>query len=88
MRFRAMEKRKEPRTRTLKKAKIVFNNGRSVIDCIVRNLSAHGALLVVHSLLGVPDTFELHIESDGSRRVAHTKWKREGKIGVELEPPE
>jgi hypothetical protein len=84
MSFRAMEKRKEPRTRTLKKARIVFNDGRSVIDCVVRNLSAHGALLVVHSLLGVPDTFELHIESDGSRRVAHTIWKREGKIGVEF----
>jgi PilZ domain-containing protein len=86
--FRAMEKRKEPRTRTLKKARIVFNEGRSVIDCVVRNLSAHGALLVVHSLLGVPDTFELHIESDGSRRVAHTIWKREGKIGVEFQPPD
>jgi hypothetical protein len=28
-----MEKRRQPRTRTLKKARIVFNDGRSAIDC-------------------------------------------------------
>lgn len=80
-----MEKRKDPRTRTLKTARIVFNEGRSVIDCVVRNLSPHGALVVVPSLLGVPETFELHIERDGFRRVARTIWKREGKIGVEFQ---
>ena len=41
-----MEKRREPRTRTLKTARIVFNDGGSVIDCVVRNLSSQGALLV------------------------------------------
>ena len=76
-----MEKR-EPRTRTLKTARIVFNNGRSVIDCVVRNLSSRGALLVLPSVLGVPETFELHIESDGSCHAARTVWKGHGKIGV------
>src|ERR1700716_1146587 len=37
-----MEKR-ELRTHTLKTARIVFNDGRSVIDCVVRNLSSRGA---------------------------------------------
>ena len=79
-----MEKRGEPRTRTLKKARIVFNDGRSVIDCVVRNLSSRGALLELPSLLGVPETFELRIESDGSCRAARTIWKGNGKIGVEF----
>ena len=79
-----MDKRREPRIRTLKTAHIVFNNGGSVIDCVVRNLSSGGALLVLPSVLGVPETFELHIESDGSCHVAHTMWKGNGKIGVEF----
>jgi hypothetical protein len=85
MSFMAVEKRKEPRTRTLKTARIVFNDGRSVIDCVVRNLSAHGALLVVPSLLGVPERFELVIDSDGFRRAVRARWKREAKIGVEFD---
>ena len=67
-----MERQREPRTRTLKTAHIVFNGGGSVIDCIVRNLSSAGALLVLPSVFGVPETFEFLIDSDGSLRSART----------------
>jgi hypothetical protein len=80
-----MEKRRQPRTRTLKKARIVFNDGRSAIDCVVRNLSSNGAMLELPSLLGVPETFELHIESEGTRHAARTIWKGNGKMGVEFQ---
>ena len=40
---------RECRACTLKTAHIVFNDGGSVIDCIVRNLSSGGALLVLPS---------------------------------------
>jgi hypothetical protein len=63
---------------------VVFNNGRSVIDCVVRNLSPSGALLVLPSLLGVPEKFDLLIDSDTPRPVARTIWKGAGKIGVEF----
>ena len=48
------EHRREPRTRALRGGKIVFNYGRSVVDCTVRNLSRHGACLELASLVGVP----------------------------------
>jgi PilZ domain len=79
-----MEKRRHPRTRTLKKARIVFNDGRSAIDRIVRNLSPNGALLVLPSLLSVPETFDLHIDSEGIRHAARAIWKGDGKLGVEF----
>jgi hypothetical protein len=44
------ERRASPRQRRLNGAKIVFNNNSSVIDCIVRDLSPHGARLVVPAL--------------------------------------
>lgn len=75
------------RTRTLKTAHIVFNDGGSVIDCVVRNLSSGGALLLLPSVFGVPETFELLIDSDGSLRAARTVWRGHGKIGVEFRKP-
>jgi hypothetical protein len=77
-----METRRVPRIRTLKTAHIVFNDGGSVIDCLVRNLSSGGALLVLPSVLAVPETFELLIDSDGSLRKARTIWKGHDRIGV------
>ena len=77
-----MQKQREPRIRTLKTAHIVFNDGGSVIDCVVRNLSSGGALLLLPSVLGVPETFELLIDSDGSLRATRTVWKGRGQIGV------
>lgn len=77
-----MEKQREPRVRTLKTAHIVFNDGGSVIDCVVRNSSSVGALLLLPSVFDVPETFELLIDSDGSLRPARMIWKGHGKIGV------
>jgi hypothetical protein len=63
---RETQRRTAPRKRTLKKGRIVFNNRRSVIDCTVRNLSDGGALLLVNSLIGIPDSFDLTIDSDST----------------------
>jgi hypothetical protein len=77
-----MEKQRVRRISTLKTAHVVFNDGGSVIDCIVRNLSSSGALLVLPSVLAVPETIELLIDSDGSLREARTIWKGHDRIGV------
>jgi hypothetical protein len=62
------EKRKSRRRRVLKTAKIVFNGGRSLIDCTVRNIPDTGALLRVTSPVGIPEQFVLLIEADGLKR--------------------
>jgi PilZ domain len=54
------------RRRVLKSGKIIFNDGQSVIDCTVRNMSEHGAHLRVPTVIGVPGEFDL-LMSDGSR---------------------
>jgi hypothetical protein len=50
------ERRQSPRTRTLRAGKILFNNKRSVIDCMVRNISASGACVLVANVVGIPAT--------------------------------
>jgi hypothetical protein len=64
------ERRSWPRTRVLKKGRIVFNQRRSAIDCTIRNLSPAGALLIVKSLIGIPDRFDLSVDSDAVTRRA------------------
>jgi hypothetical protein len=82
---RETQRRAGPRKRTLKKGRIVFNNRRSVIDCTVRNLSDGGALLLVNSLIGIPDSFDLTIDSDSTTFAANVMWKRENRLGVKFE---
>lgn len=82
-----MEERRQspPRIRTLKKGRIAFNDHHSVINCIVRNLSSRGACLVVSSPLGVPDSFDLVIDSDAVTKPARVVWRKHDQVGVSFE---
>ena len=53
------ERRAIRRGRTLLGGKIVFNGGRSAIDCKVRNLADDGACLEVVSPAGIPAECQL-----------------------------
>ena len=68
--------------RVFKAGRIVFNGGRSTIDCTVRSLSETGAGLDVISTAGIPDQFKLQIEADGLSRLAEIAARRERHIEV------
>jgi hypothetical protein len=76
--------RKAQRHRTLKGGLIVFNDGRSTIECMVRNMSEGGAQLTVASVLGIPQTFVLKL-NEGGQVQATIAWKRGNTIGVKFE---
>lgn len=76
------ERRATPRQRRLNAAKIVFNNNSSVIDCIVRDLSPHGARLVVASPVGIPEQFDLRIDRNGMCHPSKVTWRANDQIGV------
>ncbi|MFD1944460.1 PilZ domain-containing protein [Paradevosia shaoguanensis] len=78
------ERRQTQRHRTLKGASIVFNGGRSAIDCTVRNLSDAGANLRVTSILGIPDNFTLQM-SDKTTRACRVVWRKAAELGVVFE---
>jgi hypothetical protein len=79
-----MERRRQPRTRTLKSARILLNHHHSVIDCTVRNLSPQGARLDVASALGIPDEFDVIFDADHSIRPCRLVWHKEKQLGVEF----
>src|SRR6185369_9008471 len=78
------ERRREVRSRTLYSGKIVFNDRRSVIDCIVRNLSEAGACLQVDSTQGIPESFELVVDGEESSRRCRLAWLSDARAGIEF----
>lgn len=89
------ERRHAMRTRSLLAGKILLNGGRSVIDCVVRNLSDVGACLQVASLVGIPLEFDLVVDQEKERRPCTAIWRAKNRIGIEFrrheetaEPPE
>jgi PilZ domain-containing protein len=71
------------RRTTLKAGRIVFNGGRSTVDCTVRNLSSRGAKLQVPSVVGIPDTFDLLLEGS-ARQPCKVAWRRLKELGIEF----
>jgi hypothetical protein len=76
-------RRKRTRRRVLKGAQITFAHRTAAIDCVVRNLSDGGACLKVFSPIGIPDAFELRLDSNAVR-CCRVVWRKATQIGVEF----
>jgi PilZ domain len=73
----ADQRRRETRTGVIKRAKIVF--GRSVIDCVVLDVSPGGARVRTEVVVSMPEQVVLRF-SGGSAYVAQLQWA----LGTEL----
>jgi len=76
-----VDRRQHRRFRVLKGARIVLNDGASVIDCMVRNVSEQGACLVLTSAAAMPLTFELSIDGQPYRN-CRVIWQYCNRVGV------
>ncbi|WP_424627313.1 PilZ domain-containing protein [Bradyrhizobium sp. SYSU BS000235] len=78
-----IERRSEPRRRVLKGGLISF--GGAGVDCTVRNISPNGAALDVASIVGIPRSFQLAIETDHFLRRCRLVWNSDRRLGVVFE---
>ncbi|TXN32270.1 PilZ domain-containing protein [Methylobacterium sp. WL19] len=76
------DKRKEARQRTFLKGRIIFNNGASSMDCLVRDLSSIGARLALTETATLPEMFDLFIPQKERTYKANLRWRRADGIGV------
>ena len=81
------EHRKETRQRVFLKGRIVFNNGSSSFDCLVRDMSSSGARLVMSDATTLPEAFDLYIPQKDRTYRATLRWRREDGIGVTFDEP-
>lgn len=77
-----LERRKNPRSRTLLGGRAVFNERFSTMDCRVRDISATGARLRFGGPPLVPRWFELHLVERGERRRVERVWTSGQDMGV------
>ncbi|MFS8044442.1 PilZ domain-containing protein [Rhizobium sp. BR 314] len=75
--------RMSARKRTLLGAKIIFNDGHSVYDCLVRNLSDTGAMIQIENPLAAPNAFDLQL-SDNRLLTCEVRWRKINSMGVQF----
>jgi hypothetical protein len=81
------DRRKAIRTRTYFGGQIAFNQQASVMDCLIRNISAAGARLVFTETRSVPQEFDLSVHKHERSYRAKVIWRRADEAGVAfLEP--
>ena len=78
------ERRQHVRNRTLIGAQIIFNQRQSTLDCTVRNLSEHGALIALSDAVATPELFELYFPLKRESRMARARWRDGSRQGVEF----
>ncbi|MDI3468134.1 MAG: hypothetical protein OJF62_000197 [Pseudolabrys sp.] len=78
------DRRRDPRSRSLLGGRIVFNDRRSVVECVVRNFSSSGANLQVDSTAGIPNRFDLVLDGEDCERPCQAIWLSDNRVGVEF----
>jgi hypothetical protein len=76
------ERRSTKRWHAALKARILFNNRSSVLDCTVRDLSSTGARIYFADVSAVPPEFELEIPNRGMRAQSRLMWSRGANHGI------
>ena len=82
-----LEKRLSPRRNTMMIATIVYDGGRSRVDCVIRNLSDGGAKLEVPTVRNIPATFDLLVPRHRPQR-CRVAWRALKELGVQFIEPQ
>jgi PilZ domain len=76
------DRRRRTRQKSFLRGCIYFNNRRSAADCLVRDISATGARVIISAAVSVPDFVELYIPQKEQTLRAHVQWRRRDEMGV------
>ena len=84
---RPADRRHQRRQRVLKGALVVLGDHLRAFDCTIRNLTEVGAKIDIETTLGIPDEFEIFVQSTNRIAPARTIWRNDHEIGIELTGP-
>ena len=77
-----VEARQSDRVRAFLRARIIFNNGNSTIDCTIKNVSPTGAKIDLSDTATVPAEFDLEVPQRGKTYRARLVWRDRAALGV------
>jgi len=79
----AMEQRRQSRRFFVhKRVRILFNEGKPPLDCLVFDLTNRGVGLQLPLNIYAPKWFELTFDNFRSRRQCRLAWQHNDKLGV------
>lgn len=81
------ERRVVPRTRALKKGMIAFKDRYCSTECMIRNESESGALLMVSQNQVIPNIFELKVYPAREFRIVEAIWRTPEAMGIRYVEP-
>lgn len=70
--------------RSFLRARIIFNNGASTFDCIIKSISVHGAKIEIAHSMSVPSEFDLEVPQRGRTFRVRMTWRDQNAIGVDF----
>jgi hypothetical protein len=76
------ERRTSARQRSFLRGQIYFNNRRSTLDCLIRDISSTGARLIFSDAVTVPDIVDIFIPQKEQTLRAHVQWRHGDEVGV------
>ena len=79
-----IEARRAERTRSFLRARIIYNNRNSTIECIVKNFSPFGAKIELDNAMSIPNAFDLETPQKGRTFRSRLAFRNETSIGVEF----
>jgi hypothetical protein len=79
-----LDRRRAPRLRSLKSARIDFNPHWPPIDCVVRNVSSEGACIELPGAFNTSIDFDLTFLGAQKQHACRQIWRRENRLGVEF----
>lgn len=77
-----IERRKTARQKSFLRGLIHFNNRRSVLDCLVRDISPYGARLIFSDSVTTPDVVDLYIPQKEQTLRTYIVWRNGHEVGV------
>jgi hypothetical protein len=79
------DRRQERRRRSLLGGKLSFNHRRTLFDCVIRNFSSSGALLVFADATMLPMDFDIQVPHWKEAFHARMVWRKREHVGVILD---
>src|SRR5581483_5523549 len=76
------ERRKTTRQKSFLRGCIYFNNRRSAVDCLIRDISENGARLLFSDAISIPDVIELYIPQKEQTLRAIVQRRHGEEVGV------
>ena len=82
------ERRTSARKRSFLQGRIYYHQRRSSVDCLVRDISKHGAKLVFADAVAIPDVVELYLPAKEEMHQIRVQWRKGDEMGIDFIRPE